>query len=332
MPQVSVILPFFNSEHTVSRAIESILCQTYKDFELVLIDNNSSDKSLEIANKFASENKNVILLHETRQGVAYASNTGMEYSDSKYLARMDADDFSYPERLEKQVKFLEDNPGIDLVGTRVKYVGSVENEGFRSFVDRINLVCSCEEIFLNRFTELQIVNPSIMFRKSTASKFGLYKSGNFPEDYEFFLRWLDAGCKMEKLTDVLLDWNDSAKRLTRTSQNYSVEAFYEIKTPFLVNFLRKINPYFPKVVIWGAGKKSKKRAELLLDFGIEIEFYIDVSAKKQKVENCIIYKDLPENGNFFILSYVGNRGVAEQIREFLIGKKYSEGVNFLLVS
>ena len=332
MFEISVVLPFYNAEKTLERAINSLLNQTFKEFYIILVNNNSTDSSYEIAKKYSQTYKNIILLSESRQGVAFASNTGMRYAQTKYIARFDADDESLPERIEKQYKYLEKNPQTDLVGTCVNYFGDEKNIGLRTYVELTNKIRTYHEISINRFSELQVINPTIMFRKQTAEKFGYYEAGNFPEDYEFFLRWLQAACIIEKLPDYLLNWHDSQNRLTRTNANYSYDAFYKIKTPFLAEYLKKNNKFYPKTAIWGAGKISKKRSELLKEFGIIIDLYIDVSEKKIKQKNCIFYKDLPNAGNLFILSYVSNRGANQEIRQFLISKNYTEGTDFLIVS
>ncbi len=328
--EISVILPYFNAEKTLERAIDSILNQTFKNFELLLINNNSTDRSYSITEKYSSKDSRVKLLNEEKQGVAFASEKGFKHSSGKYTARTDADDFCYPEKLQKQYNFLENNKDADVIGTRVNFKGPKENKGIQLYINETNKLITHNKISLNRFIELQVINPTIMFRKEIAEKFGFYKNGDFPEDYELFLRWIDKGVKYAKLPEFLLDWHDSANRLTRTDKSYSEEAFYLTKTPYLVKYLKDINSFFPHVAIWGAGKKSRKRSDLLKNYGVEIDFYIDVDKKKIN-KNTIHYKNIPIPGKHFILSYVTNRGAREEIRKFLIEKKYKEGENFMVI-
>ena len=331
-PEISVIIPFYNAEKTFENAINSILQQTFTNFELILIDNNSTDQSLKIAQEKAKQDSRIILLEERQQGVVFASNKGLQQAKGKYVARTDADDISHKEKLFLQYKFLEKNSDFGLIGTCVNYCGSDNNLGFKTFVDYTNSITSYEDIYQNQFVELLIANPTIMFRKTVAEKYGFYKDGNFPEDYELFLRWLNKGVKFAKLPEKLLDWHDSETRLTRTDKRYSVQAFYETKTPYLVDFLKKNKPYFPKVVIWGAGRTSVRRSNLLKKYGIEIDFYIDVKIKKESPKKVIFYEEIPEAGKYFILSYAGSRGAREQIVKFLLSKKYKQGKDFLIVS
>ncbi len=107
-------------------------------------------------------------------------------------------------------------------------------------------------------------------------QFGLYLSGDFPEDYEMWLRWLDQGVKIAKVPEVVLDWHDSQGRLTRTHPIYSDRAFYEIKSRYLAKWLSAHNPYHPKVWVWGASRISRRRAKILEQHGVSIDVYIDI--------------------------------------------------------
>jgi len=329
---ISLVLPFYNAEKTLRKSIQSIVNQTFTEFEFILVDNNSTDGSLKIAQEFAEKDPRIVILSEARQGVAYASNTGMKYASGKYVARTDADDVSLPDRLALQYQFLEKNTDIDLLGTRVNYKGDSKNKGFQSYVELSNKVLTSEEIFLMQFVELQIINPTIMFRKEAAERYGYYRHGDFPEDYELFLRWLNKGAKMAKLPDYLLDWHDSENRLTRSDKRYSFDAFYRTKTPYLVDYLKKNNPFHPKVLVWGAGRLSGKRANLLKEYGIEIENFIDIHTKKLKRQDVIYYEELAPSGKHFVLSYVSNRGAREIIKSFLEKKGYTAGKDFLLIA
>ena len=331
-PEVSVILPFFNAEKTLSKAIESICNQCFTDFELLLVDNNSTDKSLSIAKEFSTKDSRIQLLTEKKQGVANAMNCGLKNSKGKYIARMDADDFSFPDRLEKQVNFLNKNPEIGLVGSEVKYIAHQSNtEGFQRFVDWVNSFHSAKEIELNRFVEIPVVNPTIMFRKEIYEKFGGCFQGDFPEDYEMQLRYLQAGVKMVKLNESLLEWHDFSTRLTRTDKRYSTEAFYKVKAEYFRKWSEKNNPFHPEIWVWGAGRKTRQRANLLEKEGLKISGFIDVVKTKTSKKSVLYYEEIPEPGKMFIVSGVTNSGAGKKIREFLEQKKYKEGKDFILM-
>lgn len=332
-PKVSVVLPFFNAEKTLHRAVESIHKQEFADFECLLVDNNSSDGSGDIAKKWTERDRRFRLVKESRQGVMFASNTGAEQSLGDYVARMDADDWAYPERLTLQVEFLNLNPEYGAVAGCVRHVGEPQQtEGFRRFVDWSNSLTTYEEISSRRFIEAPIVNPSAMWRRETMEMHGMYLNGDFPEDYEMWLRWLDRGVKIAKLPEILLDWHDSEQRLTRTDPIYSDKSFYEIKSKYLAKWLEEHNPFHPNVAIWGASRISRRRARILEQHGVRINTYIDTKSSRQIEKEVIYYEDLPEAGSYFVLSYIRQMNNREKIQEFLEGRGYVDGVNYLLVS
>ncbi|HDR52516.1 MAG TPA: glycosyltransferase family 2 protein, partial [Mariniphaga anaerophila] len=247
MPEVSVILPYFNAENTLANAVKSILNQTFSFFELLLVNNNSTDKSFSVAQALAENDSRIRLLHETTQGVDHAMNCGLENSRGRFIARMDADDISHHERLEKQVRFLRENSDTGLVGSFVKYVPhSLGTGGFERFVQWSNSFQSAEDIEMYRFMEIPVVNPTILFRRELFEKLGGCRQGDFPEDYEMQLRFLDAGVKMAKLPEPLLEWHDYSTRLTRTDERYTTEAFFRIKARYFKKWSEQKNPFHPE--------------------------------------------------------------------------------------
>ena len=263
-------------------------------------------------------------------------NTGMENATGKYAARMDADDVMLPVRLEKQFAFLEANPEVGLVSSLVKHGGDPEKqEGYAAHIQWINSLITHEEISLNRFVESPVCNPSVMFRSEFFRKYGPCRDGNFPEDYEIWLRWLDQGVRMEKIPEVLFVWNDLPGRLTRNDQRYSAEGFERAKTTYLAEFiteqnLKKDRPLY----LCGAGRITRRKSDFLAASGLQIGAYIDVDPKKiGKNYNgipVIGIDDLPPKEKAYVVSYVSNRGARETIRGILIHKGFSEGKDFIL--
>jgi len=325
---ISIILPFHNSEHTLSESIESILNQSYKKFELLLIDNGSIDNSRSIVEEYAAKDPRIQLLSLEEQNYVSALNTGIVASGGKYIAIMDANDYSHPERLEKQRSFLEKNKEFDLVACCVNYINDDAMQySFFEHIKLNNRIISYEDICLNRFIGSPLVHPTVMFRKKLADKYELYRQGDFPEDYELWLRLLDKGVKMCKLPEVLLDWKDSPIRLRRTDERYSIQTFYEIKTYYLYNWLKTNNPHHPNLVVWGAGHLPRQHFSLLRDLGIESKFFIDLRANPNY--NVIEYTRTPPAGRYFIVCYITNPEAREKIREFLVSLNYTEGKDFI---
>jgi glycosyltransferase involved in cell wall biosynthesis len=333
LPKVSVILPFYNASKTLSAALQSISDQEFRDFECIMVNNNSSDGSREIAKEWGQSNPGFMLVEEKRQGVMFASNRGCEVARGAYIARMDADDVARPGRLGFQSGFLDAHPDYGAVAGLVKHVGDPETTGgFKRFVEWSNSLINYEDIYKRRFIEAPIVNPTAMWRRETMEQHGLYLSGDFPEDYEMWLRWLDQGVRIAKVPELVLDWYDSHGRLTRTDPIYSDKAFYEIKSRYLARFLSENNPFHPHVAIWGASRISRRRAKILEQQGVHIDAYIDTKPSRQLNRELIYYEDLPDSGSMFILTYIRQMDNREKIQAFLESRGYKEGNNYLLVS
>ena len=330
---ISVVLPFFNAEGTLPGALESIRGQTWQDFECILVDNNSNDQSAALASQMTRGDRRFILLSEPRQGVVHAFKKGAAHARGRYLARMDADDRMHPRRLEVQQAFLKENPEFGAVGGLVHYSGEgAGSGGFRKYVQWNNRVITYDQILQNRFVDAPIVNPTAMWRRTVGEELGLYRSGDFPEDYEMWLRWLHQGVKIAKVGEVVLDWHDSPGRLTRNQPEYSDEAFYRVKTQYLALWLEDNNPHHPYVAVWGASRTSRQRARMLESYGIRITHYIDIRKNRQLDKPLLFYRDIPAPGEMFILVYVRQWHAKERIIRFMEERGYKGGVSYLLVS
>ena len=194
-PLVSVVLPFYNAPF-LKEAIDSILQQSYQHFELILVNNGSTDESVELARSY--ENDQISLINEEKRGVVHAANAGIRQARGTFIARMDADDIAYPHRLKHQVEMLLSNEKVDVASGLVEYLGPPENAGFIHYVNWLNEITEPEEIYINQFVEFPIANPTMMIRKSLFDQHGMFSDGDFPEDYEF-LSILLAECFQCKL-------------------------------------------------------------------------------------------------------------------------------------
>jgi glycosyltransferase involved in cell wall biosynthesis len=328
--KVSVVIPVYNAESTVLQALESLRAQSFHSMEIIVINDGSTDNTLNILRK----QNGIKLLDHSHRGIVPALNDGLAAANGEYIARMDADDLCHPERIEQQASFLDTFPDIGMVGCLVGFGGDRETQaGYAAYVDWINTLISPEEIALNRFVESPFAHPSVMFRRNLFEDFGAYREGPFPEDYELWLRWMANGVKYSKVDQELITWNDPPSRLSRTDDRYSIDAFYKTKAEYLFQWLEKNNPHHPEVIIWGAGRVTRKRAEILRNYGLQITHYIDLKPRILESGIPVIHhNDIPDPSTCFILSMVGNRGARKKIRTFLKGRGFTEGRNFIFAA
>ncbi len=332
MERVSVILPVWNAESTISAAVESVLLQNHGDLELIVVDDGSTDRTPDYLSAVRDDRLRVVQMQHG--GIVRALNAGIDAATSSLIARMDADDVSLPGRISAQASFLASKPELGLVGCLVEFGGDRDAQaGYARYVDWTNAQTRHDQIALARFIESPFAHPSIMFRRDLLDRFGGYRDGPFPEDYELVLRWLDAGVLMAKVPEVLLRWNDPPGRLSRTEERYSIDAFYRTKARYLAQWLARHNPLHPDVVIWGAGRTTRQRAYMLREHGIRIAGYVDIDPRKtgSPLDGVPRYhhEKMPGPEDIFVLTYVAKPGAREANRQLLIDRAFVEGRNFI---
>ncbi len=334
MTQLAVLLPFYNAAPTLVEALDSILTQTLKDFVLIAVDDGSTDNSCQIVHDYIKQDSRIELLQVEHQGVVGAMNHALECCTAPICARMDADDIMAPERLAKQLEFLNANPDIALVGSRVQlFPEEIIQDGFNEYIRWQNSCITPQQIADNIYVELPIANPSICFRRDVVLEVGSYRDGDFPEDYELLLRLHQHGRQMAKLPEVLLHWRDSDGRLTRTDQRYSRTAFDRIRAEYLVADprLQQGRP----LAYWGAGRVTRKRTAHLIRHGHRPQVWIDIDPGK--IGRCYEGAEvvapywLERDEKPFVLSYVSNHGARELIINDLESMGYCCGDDYLIV-
>jgi glycosyltransferase involved in cell wall biosynthesis len=215
MPKVTVLMPVYNGEKYLRQAIDSILSQTFSDFEFIIIDDGSTDKSLEIIISY-QDSRICIMQNGTNQGLVSSLNKGLNLAKGKYIARMDCDDISLPERLAQQVNFLEQNTLVSVLGTAAQIIDSnnhldtIINFPETNFLIQWNLCFSSP-----------LVHPSIMMRNDICKRVNYYTSDVIygrekysGEDYDLWRR-LSKITQLANLPNVLLHLRKHESNLTK---------------------------------------------------------------------------------------------------------------------
>ena len=330
-PLVSVVMPVWNAEATVERAIRSILDQSLREFEMIVVDDGSTDGTPDVV---ASIDDKRVHLHRTaHQGVAAAANAGVELASAPVIARMDADDASHSERLALQLACLR-NERLDVVGSQVSIVSDtgVLTTGMKRYQRWINeLTLSSDQIHGLRFVELPLVNPTLLGRREY---FELGCRDNaFPEDYDLMLRAAANGMRFGKILKVLLMWSDRSARLTRTNRRYTRDAFMECRRHHI---LRGPLAGVKQVDLWGVGKGGKPWIRWLLENDIQIRTLIDVNPRKVGKTiggtRVIGPADVARADGVMMLVAVGAVGARQEIEEFAKQRGYVMGRDLWFVA
>jgi len=255
-PTVSVLMPAYNSEKYIAEAIESILNQTFKDFELIVIDDCSKDKTWKIIQKYAKKGKRIVAVKNTKNlGISDNRNKGISISKGKYIAPLDNDDWSYPERFAKQVEFLNQNPEIGIVGGTVE----IYDETFTKLLYKNTFYSDDKHLRKNIFRQLPFSHSSVMYRREIGVENPYNNKLCTAEDYDFYFR---AGIKYKfaNLPDVLIKYRTSQTQESTTKNRYqsylamyirlkaTVEYGYKLSKKDIVLIVIKLIliPTFPK--------------------------------------------------------------------------------------
>ena len=278
MPRISVLLPCYNAAETLVEALESLACQTLSDFEVIAIDDGSSDATAFLLQAWAKGDPRLRLLEQPHRGIIRALNLGLSKSQGQYIARMDADDRCDPARFERQASLLDQRPEIALASCLVSgFPQDQVREGFQVYLDWQNSLITDQEIRREIFIESPFAHPSVMMRREWLVRLGGYEEHGWPEDYDLWLRMFLAGAAFAKVPEVLLMWREHPNRLTRQDSRYAVENFLRLKAHYLVQ-----GPLQGRdaVLIWGAGMMGRRLGKQLERVGAPLAAYIDIDPRK----------------------------------------------------
>lgn len=327
-------MPFRNAEATLAETLESIAAQSFSDWELVAVDDGSEDGSAGMIRAFAGHEGRTELIAPGHVGLVAALNLGLARCAFPLVARMDADDVMHPDRLGEQKAWLDEHDGHAVVGSLVELFSAEPiADGSLEYLRWLNGCRTPAEIADERYVESPLAHPSVAFRRDAVVDAGGYREGDFPEDYELWLRMLEREATISKVPRVLLRWRDSAGRLSRTDERYSRENFDRLRADYLSRDGRLVGSR--EVVFWGAGRRTRPRARYLRERGIAGSAWIDIDPNKigHRVEGLPVHPTewLAKADRPFVLVYVAAHGARELIAARLSALGYARGSDWLPV-
>lgn len=333
-PRVSVLLPIYNAQETIRQAVGSLTRQTYTDFEIIAVDDGSTDDSAGILDDLAKDDSRIRVLRLPHAGLVPALNAGITECRGDLIARMDADDICHPDRLVEQVAYMDCRPEVSICGCLVRsFPRSEVKGGFLKYEAWLNSLVTHEEIVRDIFVESPLAHPSVIMRASDLHELGGYRDLQWPEDYDLWLRFHAAGKRFGKVRRVLLFWREHETRLTFTDSRYSLENFLRLKAHFLVPIIaRKGRP----LIVWGAGMTGRRLAKHLMREGARPVAVVDIDPRKiggtLRGVPVISPDDLAGHPDAFILVAVGSESARVIIRTQLLAMGRAEPDDFICAS
>jgi glycosyltransferase involved in cell wall biosynthesis len=304
-PKVSVLMPVYNGELYLREAIDSILNQTFSDFELIIIDDCSKDGSVELIKTYTDARIRLIA-NPVNQGLRFILNQGNRLAQAEYVARMDCDDISLPQRLAKQVAYLDRHPAIAIVGAQSIYIDTAGK-----VMDSQNMFWCATEQSSIRWTagyECPFIHPLVMYRKQVLwGELGGYdEKAAFAEDYEMWLRLLEHNYQGANLTEVLLKYRvnpasmmNSAKAETRINavtpmRRKYLDALipgYDREKEIMNNFMNTRDPNLAAAANKAMDTLRNRYISLYLDGKVTKDLALNIARERAYLGYCLFSVD-----------------------------------------
>lgn len=276
--ELTALMSVYNGERFIKETINSILNQSYTDFELLIVDDASTDNTVRIIESINDDRIRLVKLKQN-VGVGQALKIGVEYIDSKYIVKVDSDDINDPNRFLSQKIFLDNNPDIHLVKSLMTYFTddcevekSERFEYLKNYGEKyFNTIVTSEDI--NKYINYWCCIPhySIMVRTETLKKIG-YSALRFGEDYTLFYKLNKAGYKMATIEKELVKCRLRKDSLTANSGNEDLFNFlYDLKRNDMIKFISNNNDIY----IWGTGTLAKSLYNNIKDADIRVLGFVD---------------------------------------------------------
>jgi glycosyltransferase involved in cell wall biosynthesis len=328
---VSILLPARNAQATLDEALESIRAQSHPDWELIAVDDGSQDDTPAILERWSRRDDRIrILRHSNSLGIVAALNAALAVARGPVVARMDADDVSLPERVERQLAMLATGEA-EVVGCQVRYFPEeLVAGGARRYEEWLNSLVTPEEHARDLFIECPLAHPTFMMPRDLLESVGGYRARGWPEDYDLLLSLWRRGRRLAKVPEVLFHWREAADRTSRTHPDYTPDAFRRCKAHHLRrSYLAGDRP----ALIWGGGPFGKLLARELIAEGTPPRGFVDLSPRRigQVIYGVRVLSQpeaFPLKGQVFGIAAVGQAGARDEIRAAMAGAGWVEGVDF----
>ena len=268
---LSIVMPVKDTGLYLVACLESILQQDYENWELLAVDDHSSDNSLSILKAYALLDQRVRVYANSGSGIIEALQTAYEHSKGSYITRMDSDDIMHPTKLTGLYHALlsSKNSASIAVGLVEYFSDTTLGEGYRAYAQWLNDLTSTATNFSDIYRECSIPSPCWMCSRETLDRAGGFNSHIYPEDYDLAFRMRSLDLEILPVNQVIHYWRDYHNRTSRTDPNYSDNRFLELKIKY---FLEQDHRHGLDLILWGAGRKGKAIAKALIEARVDFNW------------------------------------------------------------
>lgn len=262
-PLISIIMAAKNTQPYLPECLDSILAQTYPNWELIAVNDHSTDRTLEILQEYAQRDSRIRAFSSDKPKLIPTLKYGYRFVTGELVNRMDSDDRMPPDKLESLfTKYMDHGPGHVVAGGTQHFVDSGEvGGGFLRYEEWLNEVARTETHWKQIYKECVIPSHSWLISKTDLDAVGAFEPEVYPEDYDLCFRFYRHGLKVVGLDKVLHHWRDRSDRISRTWEEYKDNRYFELKLKYFYEIDRDPNR---ELLVWGAGRNGKDLVKRIL--------------------------------------------------------------------
>lgn len=315
---VSIVMPIKNAAKHLKECLDSILNQSFTDWQLLAVNDGSTDETLDILKQYATKDSRILYFNTNGSGIIDALRLAHKNATGNYITRMDADDIMPANKLKKMRAAIHNKPNTLATG-KVKYIADDKLfDGYQAYETWLNSLIENQSHFTEIYKECVIASPCWMLSKEDFERCGAFNSSKYPEDYDLSFRFYEHKLDVVAVPEVMHIWRDHSTRASRNDTNYSDNAFLDIKTYYFLKLDYNKNK---KLLLWGAGKKAKKIAQLLQAENIK---FVWACNNEKKIGHNIYEQEMKdidsvfqENESYQSILTIANKEEQQQIKDYL---------------
>lgn len=315
---ISILTPFKNTATFLGDCLNSILNQTYGNWELIIVDDNSTDESYKIAEKFADNDSRITLLKNPGNGIIEALQVAFKHSKGQFITRMDSDDIMLPNKLEVLVTNLKNSGEKHIAIGLVDYFSEQGvGEGYKSYETWLNNLSKTGSNYAEIYKECVIPSPCWMAYRNDFIACNGFNPHTYPEDYDLAFRFYKNKIKCIPCNTIVHKWRDYSTRTSRTHVHYAQNHFLALKINHFLDIDYNKNK---TLTIWGAGNKGKIIAKILTKKDLPFEWICDNPKKIGKDiygKELKAFQELSKIKNAQCIITVANKLEQSEIRSYL---------------
>lgn len=324
-PEISILMPVKNASNWLVECVLSIQNQSFKSWELITVDDGSSDNSFDILHEFSNIDSRIKALRNTSSGIINALDLAFQNSSGVFIHRMDADDRMPIQKLDILYDLLAGRKKVVATG-KVRYFSEKSiSEGYLKYENWLNNI---NDFAAQMYRECPIASPNWLVHRECFERDIELSELQYPEDYDMVLKWHSLHYQIVKTKEVTHLWREHAQRTSRNSEVYQQESFFRLK---LKHFVKNELLTGEKIQLIGAGQKGKLAEKILSELHVDLAWFAFNQSKVDSNQKLKALESLDFNSKCLLSNWPNNPLQQSEIMDFMTKKGFKLGHNFWVI-